>query len=179
MGIQGNRNQVDNRNQIIINVFGKEDLDHVTSTQIRAILDLSLKSVPGAALPTAASTAVIKTAMMVYSDPQHPENLTCYLPNKKTQEALVHVARGGTTTWEVQPAQLVLPPMAERSINTLFDLQPFEDATEYGPLMKELAANEKRYAAGTELRPILIRNKDLLTRALKALPMSGSGGGYN
>ncbi len=24
--------------------------------------------------------------MLVYSDPDHPENLTCYLPNKKTNE---------------------------------------------------------------------------------------------
>jgi hypothetical protein len=47
-------------------------------------------------------------------------------------------------------------------MHTLFDRQPFENADEYGPLMKELADNEERYAAGQELRPILVRNKDLL-----------------
>ena len=30
-------------------------------------------------------------ATMVYSDPAHPENLMCYLPNKKQDSALVHV----------------------------------------------------------------------------------------
>ena len=58
-------------------------------------------------------------------------------------------------------------------MHTLFDRQPFENADEYGPLMKELADNEERYAAGQELRPILVRNKDLLARALETLPVAG------
>jgi 23S rRNA A2030 N6-methylase RlmJ len=106
--------------------------------------------------------------MLVYSDPDHPENLTAYLPNKKTNDVLVHAEAG----WEVQPASLVLPPMAQKSVDTLFDHQPYEDADDYGPLMKELAENEKRYAAGSELRPILVRNKDLLARALETLPVA-------
>ena len=58
-------------------------------------------------------------------------------------------------------------------MDTLFDRQPFEDADDYGPLIKELAANEKNYVAGHELRPILVRNKDLLARALESLPVAG------
>jgi hypothetical protein len=167
--VPGHNNQVavDNRKQVIINVFGKEGLDHATLARIKAILDESLAQTP--ALPMAANAAVLKTAMLVYSDPDHPENLTCYLPNKKTDDVLVHAAAG----WEVQPASLVLPPMAKKSVDTLFDRQPFEDADEYGPLMKELADNEERYAAGQELRPILVRNKDLLARALETLPVAG------
>jgi hypothetical protein len=167
VAIQGNANQVDNRKQVIINVFGKEGLDHATLARIKLILDESLAQTP--ALPMAANAAVLKTAMLVYSDPDHPENLTCYLPNKKTDDVLVHAAAG----WEIQPASLVLPPMAKKSVDTLFDRQPFEDADEYGPLMKELADNEARYVAGTELRPILVRNKDLLARALETLPVAG------
>ena len=34
-------------------------------------------------------------------------------------------------------------------------------------------ASLSRYAAGTELRPALMRNKDLLVRALKVLPVVG------
>jgi hypothetical protein len=167
VAIQGdnNVNIVDNRKQVIVNVFGKEGLDHVTMARIKAILDESLAR---PALPEAAQAAVIKTAMLVYSDPDHPENLTAYLPNKKTNDVLVHAEKG----WEVQPASLVLPPMAQKSVDTLFDRQPYEDADDYGPLMKELAENEKRYAAGSELRPILVRNKDLLARALETLPVA-------
>ena len=81
---------------------------------------------------------------------------------------LVHAEDG----WEVQPASLVLPPMVQKSMDTLFDRQPYEDVEDYGPLMKELAENEKRYTAGSELRPILVRNKDLLARALESLPVA-------
>ena len=170
VAIQGDANQVDNRKQVIINVFGKEGLDHATVARIRTILDESLAR---PALPEAVQTAVLKTAMLVYSDPDHPENLTCYLPNKKTDEVLVHASRDGRVGWEVQPASLVLPPIAQRSVDTIFHSQPFEDAEDYGPLMKELAENEKRYTTGTEMRPILVRNKSLLARALETLPLAG------
>ena len=166
VAIQGDHAQVDNSKKIVINFFGQERIDHVTLVWVRAILDESLKA---PALPTAADTAVLRTAMLVYSDPGRPENLTCYLPNKKTDDALVHTETG----WEIQPTTLVLPPMAQKSFDTLFDKQPYEDADAYVPLLKELQQNEARYAAGEELRPILVRNKDLLARALKTLPLAG------
>ena len=155
--------QVDNSKKIInINVFGQEKLDHITAERIKTILDECLQR----ALPTAVSEAVLKTAMLVYSDPDRPENLTAYLPNKKLNAALVHTLAG----WEVRPTQLVLPPMALKSIDTLFGNQPHEE--DYAPLLKELQQNEARFAAGEELRPLLIRNKDLLTRVLATLPVA-------
>ena len=165
VGIQGDQNQVDNSKKIInINVFGQEKLDHVTVERIKAILDECLQR---PALPTAISEAVLKTAMLVYSDPDRPENLTAYLPNKKTKDALVHTKAG----WEVQPTQLILPPMALKSIDTIFGKQPHSD--EYAPLLKELQQNEARFAAGEDLHPILVRNKELLARALATLPVAG------
>ena len=171
VAVQGDQNVVDNR-KVVINVFGREGVGHVTAERVRAILDECLR-VP--ALPVAANTAVLQTAMLVYSDPERPENLTCYLPNKKTNDALVHMSReDGTTGWEVQPTTLILPPMAHKSVDALFDHQPFEDAEEYAPLMRELANNEARYTAGTELRPVLVRNKELLARVLQGLPLAGN-----
>jgi hypothetical protein len=164
---------VDNsRKEIHIHIHGQEGLDHITPARIKAILDETLGGA-GAGVEQAAQAAVLKTAMLVYSDPEHPENLTAYLPNKKTNDVLVRTSREGAIGWEVKPASLVLPPMAQKSVDTLFDRQPYEEAEGYGPLMKELADNEKRYAAGTELRPILVRNKVLLARVLKALPLAG------
>jgi hypothetical protein len=175
VAIQGdnNVNIVDARRvEVVVNVFGSEGLEHVTRGRIRAILEESL-GVGGIA--GAAQAAVLKTALLVYSDPEHPENLTCYLPNKKGDEALVHMSRNGTTGWEVQPVPLVLPPMARKSVDALFDRQPFEDAGTFEPLMAELRDNEERYVAGQgALRPVLVRNKDLLARALASLPVSGA-----
>ena len=161
----GDYAQVDNSKKVVnINVFGQERLDHVTAERIKAILDECLQR---PALPQAADEAVLKAAMLVYSDPERPENLTAYLPNKKTNSALVHMSTG----WEVQPTKLVLPPMALRSLDTIFGQQPHTD--EYAPLLKELQQNEARFVAGEELRPLLVRNKDLLARVLATLPVAG------
>ena len=166
--VQGSHNVVDSQiNQTInISVFGKEGLEHVDSTVVRQILDDSRK------LPEithAAETALLKTAMLIYSDPEHPENLTCYLPNKKGDETLVHTDGG----WEIRPTRLVLSPMASTALMRISDKQPYERAEDYGEIMAELVHNEKRYIGGQELRPILVRNKDLLRRALETLPVAG------
>ena len=149
-----------------ITVFGGEDLTHVGSAAVRQVLDESRK-LPELAL--AAETAMLKTAMLIYSDPDHPENLTCYLPNKKRDETLVHTDAG----WEIRPTRLVLPPMAQTSKNKIFNNQPYENVDDYGPLLIEIRDNEERYAGGQALRPILVRNKDLLRRALETLPVAG------
>ena len=162
---------VDNsKKEVHIHIHGQEALEHITSARIKEILDETLGQA-GSGVEHAAQAAVLKTAMLVYSDPDHPENLTAYLPNKKTNDVMVRTSRGGTNGWEVHPASLVLPPMAQKSVDTLFDRQPYEDAEEYGPLMKELADNETRYVEGSELRPILVRNKALLARVLETLPL--------
>lgn len=175
IAVQGEGNRVDSRKTIInsysvtvLNAFGRERTGHLCAENIRTVLREATRA---ADPPTA---AILQTAMLVYSDPDHPENLTCYLPNKKKDEALVRTSRpDGTTGWEVRPTSLVLPPMARRSVDTLFDNQPYEHADECGPLLKELADNEHRYASGAGLRPILVRNRELLARVLATLPVAG------
>ena len=152
---------------LTINLFGEEKTDHLTSDLIKKVMEDALVT-PG--VTKAVTTAVVQTAMLVYSDPEHPENLTCYLPNKKTDDALVRAEQpDGTLGWEIRPCSLVLPPMAQKTLDMLFDKQPFEDADKFEPLVQELRANEERYAAGGQLRPVLVRNKDLLAKALEAL----------
>ena len=164
--INGNAVVLQDRRQqhININFFGNENTDHITPAKIREILTDSLQ-IPS--LPAAAAQAVMKTAIFVYSDPEHPGNITCYIPNKRDGNALVHGERG----WEVRPLQFVTVPMAQKSMDLLFDNQPFEDAEAFEALMVELRDNEARYTTGNEMRTILIRNKDLLTRVLKTLPV--------
>jgi hypothetical protein len=164
VSIQGDHATVDNSKNITINVFGKEGVNHITPERIKTLLDESMQA---PAIPTAADTAVLETALMVYSDPNHPENLTCYMPNKKFEGVLIHATKG----WEVLPADLVLPPMAQKSLDLLFRKQPAE--REYAPLLKELQQNEARFAAGKILRPLLERNKGLLSQALEELPQLG------
>lgn len=153
--------QKDNRT-INISIFGQESLGHITTDHIREILNDSVRI---DSLPDAANEAILKAAMMVYSDPSHPENITCYLPNKKTNDALVHTGQG-KTGWEVQPVTLVWPRMTKKSFDALFDNQPFEDAYEYEDLLRHMRDNEEKLSRGRRLRPILVRNKTLLNQAL-------------
>lgn len=157
-----------------INVFGGENISHIGHSQIKELLDQTLTSTV-ADVSQKALEALLKTAMLIYSDPDHPENVTCYLPNKKWGEAMVHVQRNGGWQWEIQPCQLVLPPMTSAALDVLFVKQPFEDADRYGDVLKALRANEKAYLAGQALRPVLVKNKDLLQQMLGSLPRRAEG----
>ena len=151
---------VDNK-RITINVFGKENLSHITRADVKAILDASVQN---SQVEDAAQTALLKMAMAAYSDPHHPENITCFLPNKKTNDALVHTSSG----WEVQPVNLVVTPMAERSMSELFDKQPYENYQKYDGVMRELRDNGKHHVGnGSAMRPILVRNKALVRAVRK------------
>lgn len=159
----------DNRKTVVnINVFGQENMDHLSAELVRKVLDEALRSSP--VLELAAAAAVLKMSMMSYSDIERPDNLTCFLPNKKTTDALIHTAKG----WQTSPSSLVIPPMVQSSINAIFDHQPFENPENYGALLRTLIDNEKQLMSGTELLSLLIRNKGLLMRLLDRLPVAGS-----
>lgn len=191
VAILGDNAQVDNskniRNSVTINhqtinVFGREQMGHISQARVYSLL----MKTQGLALTDAAAQAVLEAALLIYSDPDHPENITCYLPNKKTNEALVHGDHG----WNIQPVDLVLTPMMQKSIDVLFTKQPFgaeeglpeePNISACGIVLKGLSEFEKdptqkRRMAGKEgqLRAVLIRNKDELKRALNTLPLSGS-----
>lgn len=186
VAIQGDYAQVDNSKNVTINqtinVFGREKVDHISQSQIYSLL----MKTQGLAIPDAAVQSVLEAALLIYSDPAHPENITCYLPNKKTNEALVHGDQG----WNIQPVDLVLTPMMQNSIDVLFTKQPFgsEEGLPEDPnisacgivlkgLMElEKEPTQKRRLAGKEgqLRAVLIRNKDELKRTLNTLPLAGS-----
>jgi len=188
--VQGSHAQVDNRkitnirnevtnNNLTVNVFGKERIDHISAPFIyRLLMDAKTSAEP-------AVQALLETALVIFSDPSKPENITCYLPNKKTQEALVHSATG----WQIRPVELVLDPMMKRSIDVLFQKQPYgheeglpdrPDITSCGEVLKQLSALEQdpqqaKKAAGANgsLKAVLIRNKDELARARGGLPVAG------
>lgn len=163
--------QVGNNNAmgdiVVINCFGNEDTSHLTRDHIKTILD-GCRGGGAATLPAAANEAIMRAAMLIFSDPDRPENITCYLPNKKGKDVLVHGPEG----WNTQSVVLAMTEMARHSIEKLFDLQPFTDAELYEEVMANLRDNEDRYARGADLRPVLIRNRELLHRVLGSLPRS-------
>ena len=179
--INGNVDQSVNKTIVNINVFGQENLDRITKPQV---IDLLRGLGPvGENVKTIAEKAIIQAAMLIFSDPAHPEDITCYLPNKKGDNALVH----GESGWEVQPVGLVISPMAAQSIEALFKHQPAPDQhtpekdvkwmmEECGNIMRYIQKHEgdmTNEPPRGEMRGILIRNKELLQQVLAKLPMAG------
>ena len=163
-----NVTNMDVNKSITFNTFGKESLAHANSDRIRVILDESLRDT--SSIQAAALMAVTKTAMLIYSDPDHPENLTCYMPNKKTNDVLAHTERG----WEIFPASVVINQIGQKTIDHIFDRQPHENANHYTLIMKELQQNEQAYIIDSIFRPVLIRNRCLLEVSADVLPKSGT-----
>lgn len=157
---------------VYINVFGQEDTDHISKASVREILARCGRAAEGGEIAT---QAIMQAALLIYSDPVRPGNLTCFIPNKRDGNALIHGAQG----WEIVPVPLVLSPMARSSLELLFEKQPYDGAMEEleacGLALRQLRDCEDQItAAGSNsLRAVLIRNKDLLSRVLSHLPMTG------
>ncbi len=165
---------------VTVNVFGREDTRHITTASVRDILFRCGGAVAeggAAALDPAGpmAQALLQMALMIYSDPDRPENITCFVPNKRDGNVLIHGSQG----WEIVPVPLVLPPMARSSLDLLFEKQPLEgdeeDLGRCGAALQALRKNEERLVSeGANLRTILVRNMDLLSRVLSQLPVAGT-----
>ena len=158
-------------NHVVINVFGRENTAHITSASVRDILT-ECSAAEGSVVnqQIAAARALLQAALLIYSDSDRPGNITCYTPNKRDGNALVHGDQG----WEIVPVPLVLSPMARTSLDLLFDKQPFEDAAQVSAGLQFLRQYEEDLVSnGSSLRTVLIRNKDLLSRVLSQLPVAG------
>lgn len=152
-----------------INHFGRENTDHITREDIRSIL----MEVRQLSLDDAMASATIRAALMIYSDPAHPENITCYLPSRTEPSAMIH----GKYGWELQPVSLVLSPMFRRTLDELMDKQPHDgDVDMVAPVLRGLVAAEtdgslaRRLVGSTgELRVILTRNQAFAEKLMASL----------
>lgn len=162
------------RRHITVNVFGQENLDHITTEAIAQILSESHSA--GAGENERSLQAVVRTAMLIYSDRDHPENITCYLPSKRNTSAMVRSAAG----WESQPAALVLSPVMQNSLDVLFRRQPHEGPLkEYASVLTPLVGVEDSEELSQQLigrdgslRAMLYRNKSLAVAAAQKAQVS-------
>jgi len=148
-----------------VNLFGRESLEHVTSKHIKAILDDGLRVVngrrpPGYDAPTwaaigaenqaamctmeSARVVAVKTAQLIYNDPDHPENLTWYTLDRLGRH-MTHTERG----WEIFPiigtTQKISDVIHHTIIGLLNTKQPTDDMDKYAHIMAcmNLQSHEK------------------------------------
>ena len=142
------------RQHITINVFGCENFDHLRNEFPRSCQAYYDKP---DGLPLA-------LAQMMYSDSNHPENITAYIPNvKNPATAMYHTERG----WEKTPTAKVLGDIATMVCDQIDeqDMKAFyNDQLTFGrnvitPARRKAVALEKN---PNEYRPLLERNKGLV-----------------
>ncbi len=121
----------------------------------------------------AAKTLLLEVMAQIYGNPDHPENFTSYLPNKRTDDTLVHGAKG----WEIRSVQRTCQPMIEKGLDVLFEFsnQPLPDKPgcedmkprdKFEKIYKILGESETKYP--TELkndtRAVLLQTRSLLRK---------------
>jgi hypothetical protein len=164
---------VDNRDQshtvhfhgpVQINLHGKEDTTH-----LKEMLGQLLDSLPP---KTDGKVILTKVAKMIYADPEHPQNVTTYIPNKRDNIPHVWTASG----WEPRSEAEIYPAMVNRACDELQLKQEFElGYTPDGLVQLGVRSSHVRAAFDAEteakdlkeaahmFRPMLQGNKFLLT----------------
>ena len=147
--VQAIDNSVNKTINVQLNIFGQEDVSYLDKAAIRSVLDRALEATPDPA--EAAKRALTKIGYRVYSDPGHPENMTCYMSNKKRSEVMVFL--GESHGWQLRRAEDITPEMYKRSMDILFQQQPFYDSEKYGDTMLQAKEGERSGRFMKELRP--------------------------
>ena len=177
--------------------FGREDISHLQRKDVLKIFSAVAPSAEAqiiyqqarGELDTPAGDTHVRglcdqlvthAAMLIYSDPQHAHNITCYLPRQHDKAAMTR----DDDEWVLSPVNIVFPPMVRRAISLLFDQQPIAGvdftssgpggsarSTAYGTLLTYLSKHEADLSldAGRTMRPILTRNADLLQKLRVAI----------
>ena len=159
-------------NNVTINVFGSESWQHIGSHQIKALLDCTMPMtdlVHTAPREQDVANFFKQTAMLIYSDTDHPENLTAYIPQHAGKQDQVMVYRGDVRNWEVVPLAQVTPPMTKNTLDLLQVRQPCDsgvrDVRDYSAFLRHVFDQQDRWVDGKELRAVLIKNGEILTAA--------------
>lgn len=177
-------------NTVTINIFGHESVEHITQAHVRSLLDSTIE---GRAESGRAAEVFVQTAMLIYSDPDHPENLTAYIPSTSRRQGVpdqVMVYKrpeptedGGEASsadsvgsWQMIRLEDAAPPMASQALNVLVRKQPFESGKyslqEYSALLRTVFDREPEWARGKELRAVLVRNHKLIQRVFNKVEVN-------
>lgn len=151
-------------NNVTVNIFGHESISHISNEDIMHLFDKAvLRDHPDQLFTDA--------AMLIYSDPEHPENITAYIPSSggaSNNKVMVYTA---DANWKQIPLTQATPPMVKKTLDLLADRQPFHagsnSLTKYGQLLSQVFKNETAYSVdGRQLRTVLVRNREYIPGAV-------------
>ncbi len=174
IAVQGDHNTTTQnhleQNNTTINIFGQESVAHINYMTIYRLLN---KIEPRYEVQDAAKTLLLEVMAQIYGNPDHPENFTSYLPNKRTDDTLVHGAKG----WEIRSVQRTCQPMIEKGLDVLFEFsnQPLPDKPgcedmeprdKFERIYKILGESETKYPSElkNDTRAVLLQTRSLLRK---------------
>lgn len=169
-----------------LNLHGLENLDHLDPPRVAAILHgcaASLPPITGFRLPEgekhspevqkavgAASREVLRILLTeTYANPDRPENLTMYVPNKKEKQVMCYTTgatAGSEPMWRLLTLETITPMVQKKVLDRLNANQPWEAPTreklhQYGLLVRG-AFDYDRPAFGRLIRNVVLANKAVL-----------------
>ena len=155
-------------NKVTLNFFGSESIGHITQADVMRLLDEAMVQGSPDALFTNA-------AMLIYSDLEHPENITAYMPSSGRSDQVMIYQKdesGNGPAWCSVPLNRATPPMVKKTIDMLMIKQPFHPGQnsleDYGRMLTQVFDKEKEYKMGSgkkQLRAVLVRNREFIKGA--------------
>jgi hypothetical protein len=140
-------------NNIIINSYGNEDISYLTSTHIRNLLMGTEEIIP-------------RLTREIHCNPDHPENMNVYHPNKKDKKYLMHYKND---QWSMCNGNLLLTNMIHDKITTIDkylgecnNISPNE-AKKFQQLTDAEESEQEKWKDAIQID--MYNNKNLLTTA--------------
>jgi DNA-directed RNA polymerase subunit RPC12/RpoP len=155
-------------NNVTINVFGGETWQHINRKRIASLLNHLMPDNirEDGCRDEDASRLFTSTAMLIYSDETHPENLTAYIPRGEGARDKVMVYTGDSESWAIVPLADAVTPMTERTLDLLEDRQPFmsgeHDIDSYSKMVGGVFSRKGLWLKGAEIRKVLQKNGDMV-----------------
>lgn len=149
--------RVDINNQAItINLYGQEDVSHITRARLGAILD----ECAGLAPERAAETVLRLVVELIYGGREKPENMTCFMPGGGVpRRALVHARQSGANQWKAREAGDVMVEMASQGLDLIHENRPPPGDGPRAALARRVIAREHDLVAAEIPLPVLEENK--------------------
>jgi len=156
--------------EVHINYWGEEDLSFLDKRKVQELLDEAIERGPD--IPSSAEWLYREVMRQAIADPQRPQNLTAYIPNKSSRDPIVHMARG----WSREPSsETIFVPVVSRVLDRIFINQPFvEEHKKYAYLLGYLRDQEPSLARSQVMRTLLENNKGSLKVVMGSPPLPGA-----
>lgn len=157
---------------VVLNNFGFESVDHISRQWIFTVLRDIFKNIiaqgnknvelTDSAIVAAASEVLQAVIKKVYANPAVPENLTTYIPNKRTDSVMFY-----QEGWQQAQLNEIMPSIRGRILDVLQKGQPIMGEVEqkslqdYGKVVKGVFELDAKISSGL-VRDVIAGNKELL-----------------